>query len=803
MFSLLKKEISSFFGLLTGYVVVFVFLLATSLFLWVFPGNYNIPDGGYASLDGLFSLAPWVYLFLVPAITMRMFAEEKRMGTMEVLLTRPLSVMQIVLAKFLAGLLLVTISLLPMLIYFYSVYALGNPVGCIDTGGTWGAYIGLFFLAAIYVAIGLLASALTDNPVFAFILALFLSFIAYLGFDLVGAMQLTSAIQQTLTSLGINEHYESVSRGVVDSRDLVYFLISIFLFLFLTSRIIHFHTINLRREIRQGLMMLAGMILIVILSGQSFFRLDLTAEKRYSLTEVSKKLVKNIDSPITITIYLDGELPAGFRKLQKAIQEKIADFNAYSSQQINLFVVDPYQITDVKRREELFADLAGKGLQPTDIRQNTDQGTVTRRIFPGAIVQYNNRLVSVNLLKNNPALHAEVNLNNSIESLEYEFASAFSDLMSTKKETVAFLNGQGELNEYETHDFAVTLEEKYTVAMVSPEMLASNGSQIKVLIVANPRQKFTEKDKFYIDQYLMAGGRIMWLIDPVAVSLDSLSNGMTTLAFPQNLNLDDQLFRYGIRLNANLVQDAECVMIPVNTAPNGTPAKFTPAPWYYSPLLTPSENHVISRNLNRVKGEFVSSIDTVGKMSQVKKSVILSTSAYSLVSEAPLEISLASINNPPDRRLFKQPSQTTGVLLEGVFQSVFKNRVVESLGVQSSGVKGESQATKMIVFSDGNLMANQYRMNGSVPEYMPLGYDRYSKQTFGNKALLLNAVNYLCDDEGIMELRSRVFKLRLLDKVRLKEGKLMWQMINVVFPLILISVFGAVYVILRRRKYTG
>jgi ABC-2 type transport system permease protein len=278
---------------------------------------------------------------------------------------------------------------------------------------------------------------------------------------------------------------------------------------------------------------------------------------------------------------------------------------------------------------------------------------------------------------------------------------------------------------------------------------------------------------------------------------------MTTLAFPQNLNLDDQLFRYGIRLNANLVQDAECLMIPVNTAPNGTPAKFTPAPWYYSPLLTPAENHVISRNLNRVKGEFVSSIDTVGKMSQVKKSVILSTSAYSLVSEAPLEISLASINNPPDRRLFKQPSQTTGVLLEGVFQSVFKNRVVESFGVQSSGVKGESQATKMIVFSDGNLMANQYRMNGSIPEYMPLGYDRYSKQTFGNKALLLNAVNYLCDDEGIMELRSRVFKLRLLDKVRLKEGKLMWQMINVVFPLILISVFGAVYVILRRRKYTG
>jgi ABC-2 type transport system permease protein len=801
MFSLLKKEITSFFGSLTGYVVVFVFLLATSLFLWVFPGNYNIPDGGYASLDGLFSLAPWVYLFLVPAITMRMFAEEKRMGTMEVLLTRPLSVMQIVLAKFLAGLLLVIISLLPTLIYFYSVYALGNPLGCVDTGGTWGAYIGLFFLAAIYVAIGLLASSLTDNPVFAFILALFLSFLAYLGFDLVGAMQMPSAIQQAITSFGINEHYASVSRGVVDSRDLVYFLISIFIFLYLTSRIIHFHTANIRREVKNGSIVLVGLLFIGILAGQSFFRLDLTAEKRYSLTEVSKKLVKNLDKPINITFYLDGELPPGFRKLQKSVREKIADFNAYSSQRINLFVIDPYQITDGKQRDKLFAELASKGLQPTNIRQNTEQGTVTRLIFPGAIIEYGDRLTSANLLKNNQGLQAEVNLNNSIESLEFEFSSAFAELMTKEKQTVAFLTGQDELNEYETHDFAGALSEKYAVAQVSSEMLSSKGSQIKALIVANPIRKFTEKDKFFIDQYLMRGGRILWTIDPVSVSLDSLSNGSMTLAFPQNLNLDDQLFRYGVRLNSNLVQDVECLMIPVNTAPDGTPAKFTPAPWYYSPLLVPSQNHVISRNMNRVKAEFVSSIDTVGKNDQLRKTVILATSAYSLVSQTPVEVSISSINNPPDRRLFKQASQAVGVLVEGTFTSVFKNRMVEAYGVPTSGVKTESEPTKMIVFSDGNLMANQFRMNAGVPEFMPLGYDRLSKQTFGNKTFLLNAVNYLCDDNGIMELRSREFKLRLLDKVRMKEGKLMWQLVNVLIPLLLISAFGAVYVYVRRRKY--
>ena len=801
MFSLLKKEISSFFGSFTGYVVVFVFLLATSLFLWVFPGNFNIPDGGYASLDGLFSLAPWVYLFLVPAITMRLFAEEKRMGTMEVLLTRPLSVFQIVLAKFLAGLMLVSISLLPTLFYFYSVYALGNPVGCIDTGGTWGAYIGLFFLAAIYVSIGLLASSLTDNQIFAFILAMVLSFLAYLGFDLVGAMQLPSAVQQLIIGFGINEHYQSVSRGVVDSRDLIYFLAAIFIFLFLTSRIIHFHKVNIRREIKKGLLMFIGLIFIGFLSGQWFFRLDLTAEKRYSITPVSKKLLKNLEKPVNITFYLDGELPAGFRKLQKSVQEIIADFNAYSSQRINLFIVDPYQISDAKQRDKLFADLVEKGLQPTDLRQNTDQGTSTRIIFPGTVIEYGDRKMCVNLLKNNQNVHAEVNLNNSIESLEYEFSSAFSELMSNDKQIVAFLNGQGELNEYETHDFTNALTEKYSVAKVSAQELGSKIKQIKTLIVANPSQKFTENDKFQLDQYLMNGGRILWLIDPVSVSLDSLSAGNMTLAFPQNLNLDDQLFRYGIRLNANLVQDAECLMIPVNTAPSGTPPKFTPAPWYYSPLLIPSENNVISRNLNRVKADFVSSIDTVGKAGSVRKSVILGTSAYSLVSQTPVEISLASVNNPPDRRLFHQPSQTVGVLLEGTFTSVFQNRIIDSFGAKASEVKTTSRPTKMIVLADGNLMANKYRVSGGVPEFMPLGYDRLSKETFGNKAFLLNAVNYLCDDDGLMELRSRVFKIRLLDKVRMKEGKLRWQVINVLIPLLLISAFGAVYVYVRRRKY--
>ncbi|MBL7968807.1 MAG: gliding motility-associated ABC transporter substrate-binding protein GldG [Prolixibacteraceae bacterium] len=801
MYSLLKKEISSFFGSLTGYVVLFVFLLTTGLFLWVFPGNYNIPESGYASLDGLFALAPWVYLFLVPAVTMRLFAEEKRMGTMEILLTRPISAFRIVVAKYLAGLLLVLFSLLPSFIYFYSVYVLGNPVGSIDTGGTWGAYIGLFFLAAIYVAIGVLASALTDNQIFAFILALALSFFAYLGFDLVGSMPMPSSMQQFISSLGINEHYNSVSRGVVDSRDLGYFGIAIFIFLWITARVIQFQHFNFRNEIKKVALVAMIILPVVYASGQWFFRIDLTAEKRYSITKVSKSVVERLEKPVNITLYLDGELPAGLRKLKTSIEEKIADYNAFSSEPIHLMVFDPYRITDKKSQQKFFEELVALGIQPTNSHQNTDRGSVTRMIFPGAVIEYGDQKIGVNLLKNNQEAHAEVNLNNSIESLEYEFTSAFANLLSGEKHRIAFLDGHGELNEHETHDFAESLNTKYEVSRITAPQLNGNASKFKVVVIANPTKAFPELDKFYLDQYLMEGGRLMWLVDPVSVSLDSLSNGLTTLAFPQNLNLDDQLFRYGVRLNSNLIQDVDCLMIPVNTAPEGAPASFKPAPWYFSPLLIPSDSHVIGRNMNRVKAEFVSSIDTVGKQQSVKKSVILSSSPYSLVSQTPLEVSLASINNPPDRRLFNQPSQPIGLLLEGTFTSVYKNRMVDSFGVTTSAVKNESQPTKMIVFADGNLMANQYRLVNGVPEYRELGFDRYSKQVFGNKAFLLNAINYLADDEGFMDLRARTFKIRLLDKVRLKEGKLTWQLINVILPLVIVSVFGAVYVYLRRRKY--
>lgn len=802
MYSLFKKEIKTFFGSLIGYLAILVFLLVTGLFLWVFPGAYNIPDNGYATLEGLFSLAPWLYLFLVPAITMRFFADEKRTGTLEILLTRPLSDFQLIFAKFLAGMVLVTFSLLPTLLNFLSVYLLGNPVGSIDTGATWGSFFGLFFLAAIYVAIGIFASSLTDNQIVSFILAMVLSFVFYLGFDFIASAGIPYLLEQVLGWLSINNHYLSASRGVIDMRDVVYFTGMTFLFLWFTRGFLRNGTWKQKRFRLNSIGITLLFLIIFIVSGNFLYRLDLTADKRYSLSSVSANLAKELEHPVEVEFYLAGKLEPGLRKLQQEVLEKIAVLDVFSPENIRVRMTDPYAIGNTERREEFIKKLIDKGIQPTSFRQQTDQGVSTRLIFPGAAIRYNGKETAVNFLKYNPDFSHEANFNHSAESVEFELANAFQKLMRTRRSAVAFLEGNGEADRYEVYDFTAVLSEDFLVRRFPADTLANNPKAADILIIANPKEPFAEKDKFSIDQYIMQGGKVIWLIDPVEVSLDSLSKGHQTLAFPRDLNLNDQLFRYGVRLNYELLQDVECARLRVNTAPPGSPPQFTLHPWYYSPLLVPSDTHPLSRNLNRVFTEFVSSVDTISGNPEVKKEVILSTSPYARTVKSPSTVSLRNIDNPPARELFNQSFIPVGILLEGTFTSIFRNRMLEAMGISANQIIPESRPTKMVVIADGGLITNHVDYSTNPPRMQELGFDRVSGQTFGNREFLLNIVYYLNDEAGIMQLRNRTQKMRLLDKVRLREEKPFWQWLNVLFPMILAGFWGIVYNLLRKRRYT-
>lgn len=802
MYSLFKKEIKTFLGSLIGYLAVLVFLLVTGLFLWVFPGAYNIPESGYATLDGLFSLAPWLYLFLVPAITMRMFADERRGGTIELLLTRPVSDFKLVLAKFLAGMVLVVFSLLPTLLYFLSVYLLGNPVGSVDAGATWGSFFGLFFLATIYVAIGIFASSLTDNQIVSFILAMALSFVFYLGFEFIASSGIPYIFEQLLRWFSINEHFLSASRGVIDLQDLVYFAGMTFLFLYATGLLLRKGKLAKRRTRINAAVVALLAVVVFFASTRFLYRIDLTVDKRYSLADVSKEIAHGLEEPVSIEFFLEGELEPGLKKLQREVFEKIAVLNAYAGQPIRLKVTDPYSIANPEKREKLIEELYAKGVIPTSFRHQTEKGVSTKLIFPGALVRLGNKEIAVNFLKYNQDFSHEYNFNHSAESVEFELVNALQKLMRTQKTTVAFLTGHGEFNEYEVLDFANALSGDFEVKRISVETLGKYADEFDILVVAGPTEPFPEPDKFIIDQYIMNGGKVVWLIDPVSVSMDSLSRGLQTYAFPRDINLGDQLFRYGVRLNYELLQDVDCARIPVNTAPLGNQPQFTLHPWYYSPLLTPSDTHPLSRNLNRVYAEYVSSVDTVSGSGNLKKSVILSTSPYSRRVKSPSSVSLQNINNPPARELFNIPFIPTGVLIEGQFTSLYKNRMVEHLGFSSSSVLSESKPTKMVVLADAGMIANRVDYSGQSPQIQELGYDRVANRTWGNKEFLLNTIFYLNDESGIMQLRNRTIKMRLLDRVKLREEKAFWQWLNIMLPLLLVSVFGVAYNVVRRYRYS-
>lgn len=798
MFSLLKKELNTFFGSLTGYLVIAIFLLVTSLFLWIIPGDYNLIDGQKASLVGFFELAPWLYLFLIPAITMRMFAEEKRSGTIEMLITRPISTWGIIAAKYLASLILVAISLIPTLLYFWSISRLGNPVGNIDTGATWGSFIGLLFLASVYIAIGLFSSSITSNQVISFLISIILSYIFYLGLGFIAYTGLPSSIQAVLLSMGINEHYLSISRGVIDSRDFSYFVLISLFFLYLIGFTLQ------KRKISKPMLIAGASILLlsVMLIAVRIFRIDLTEGKRYSLSSVSKEILRKQKESISIEIYLTGDLPAGMKNFQEEILDKIEDINDYSSKRIFSRLFDVYEITSETERNKFINDLIDAGLQPVNLGHKTTEGLSTQQIFPGAVVRSGNKIIVLNLLKNNPMLSADENLQQSVEMLEYEFISAIRQLQTIEKPQIAFLTGQGEASEYETADIRYTLSEKYTLRTKTASELLRNDST-SILIVADPTIKFSESDKLSIDQFIMRGGRTLWCVDPVYANIDSLSNGFSTIAFERDLNLRDQLFHYGARLNADLLQDAVCMEYPVNTSPPGQPTNFVSAPFYYSPLASPVQTNIISRNLNHVMVEFPSSLEAVGEANNLKTSVILSTSPYARSIQTPLEVNLLSATTPPDKRYFNQPNLPIGLLLEGKFSSVFQNRITTQFGISNKALVMESEPNKMIIFSDGGIIRNKVRVRNGKAQLQPLGYDQYSGQTFGNRDFLVNCIDYLSDNSGIMQLRSRVVKMRLLDKVKLRDEKLKWQLINTALPLLLFLIFGLSYSIIRKKMNTN
>jgi len=557
---------------------------------------------------------------------------------------------------------------------------------------------------------------------------------------------------------------------------------------------------NAKKQSIVRLILLSGILVLVnILAQFAFHRFDMTQENRYSLSESSKDLAKELDDIVYFKVYLDGDLPPGFLKLKNSLKEMLDEFRIYSDDNIEYEFIDPSAHPDEKQRVELYKQLTEKGLFPTNLEE-TDKGQQSQKIiFPGAIVNYKSLEVPMQILKSKFGGNSDEMLNNSIENLEYEISNILRKISRQKSTSIAFLRGQNELPTKQISDAANGLSDFYIVDTVSIDGKLDALKDYKLLIIAKPDTAFDEKDKFILDQFIMKGGRVLWLIDKMAMNMDSLEKRNTTVAIPYELNIDDMLFKYGVRINNDFVMDMQAAPIPVVTGYVGNQPKQEIFPWYYYPLLSAYSKNPIVNNLNMVKTEFASSIDTI-ETESVTKTILLTSSKLSRLQMAPARVSLNILRDKADPMMFNRRNIPIAVLLEGNFNSNYENRLPTAI-INSKDInyKAKSDTTKMIVVSDGDVISSFVSKKGNV---YPLGYDRFTRQTFGNKSFVLNCIDYLCDNDAVLELRSKEIRLRLLDPAKI-ESPLFIQWLNVVLPTFLIIVFGLIFAFVRKRKFTN
>lgn len=542
---------------------------------------------------------------------------------------------------------------------------------------------------------------------------------------------------------------------------------------------------------------------LAFLSVFFFFRIDLTSEKRYSISQPTKTLLKKANAPLKVSIYLEGDLNPGFTRLKNSAKNLLDEMSVYAAEGIDMEFINPSTAATQAEREQKYLELEAEGMTPTAIYERDKEGkSIQKIVFPWVKMTYGNKTVVVNLLKNIRGLQGEENLNISIENLEFEITDGIRRLINSQVSKIAFIEGHGELNEAQTYDISKVLSRYFQIDRGTLATDATILAEYKAIIIAKPTQPFSESDKYIIDQYIMNGGKVLWLMDGVRVSMENLSTTGISPAIALDLNLDDLLFKYGIRIQPVLLQDVQCASVPVNIAPEGAQPQFEPTPWFFAPLLLTSSQHPISKNITEVRSEFVSTIEVVGENNNTKASLLLATSDNTHVFSTPATIDLSETHDTKDKNYFNMGYMPVSVLVEGEFESNFANRMRPKEITNAFPLLKKSLKTRQIFVADGDIIRNETNGIASDSTTLPLGFDRYMNQQFGNRDFIANAVLYLTDDEGWIDLRSRSLKLRLLNKQLVNNERLTIQLVSILTPLLLLAIFAVLYNILRKRKYT-
>lgn len=559
-------------------------------------------------------------------------------------------------------------------------------------------------------------------------------------------------------------------------------------------------TTSKKNNLKTLLYTIVALVLVNLLGNQFFHRFDLTQDKRYTLSQTSLNILKDVKEPLIIDVFLKGQFPGEFKKLQTETQQILEEFKAYNKN-ITFQFVNP--IENVEERDTIMQSFIERGLTPVNVTLD-DKGKQTQEVvFPWAIATYNGKSVKVPLLKNLMGASTAEKVVSSVQHLEYAFANAFNTISKAKERKVAVIKGNGEMRDIFMADFIKQVRENYYIGTFTLDSVAKKPNEslaylkkYDLAIIAKPSEKFTDEEKLVLDQFVMNGGKTLWLVDQVNMEMDSLYNDSgATLAYPNDLNLNDLFFKYGVRINPTLVNDLMATPIALATGDKGSATQYTQYPWFYSPLIYPSSKNPIVSNVDALKFEFANGMDTL--KNGIKKTILLKSSPYSKLVGTPVEVNLSMVNDRPEQSDFKNTGNIPlAVLMEGKFHSVYQNRV---LPFPEKTYQAEGKNNKMIVISDGDIIKNQLDKNFQPLE---LGYDKWTNKLYGNKEFLMNCVNYLLDDTGLINIRSKEVNLPLLDKEKVYSSYTRSQFITIGLPIVLLGIFGFLFTYLRKRKYS-
>ncbi|WP_158211006.1 gliding motility-associated ABC transporter substrate-binding protein GldG [Myroides phaeus] len=553
-----------------------------------------------------------------------------------------------------------------------------------------------------------------------------------------------------------------------------------------------------RKDVSLLLRLFVGLVVLNALGAYLYVRHDFTQDKRYTLSKATNNIVDRIEEPIEIDVFLKGNFPQEFRKLQSETKQLLEEFQARNSN-VRFRFIDPSE--EGGSQEQILEELFNFGLKPVTVSVN-DKGTQSQQlVYPWAIVSKGEKATRVQLLKNLMGANTEEKVISSVQHLEYAFADALHKVTEEKSKKIAILKGNGELEDMYIADFLMSVRESYHIApftldsvAVAPQKTLEQLKEYDLAVIAKPTKAFTEEQVEVLDQYIMNGGKTMWLLDQVQADFDSLKNTGSLLAYNKDQSLGEMLFKYGVRLNANLVKDEIGTPIKLAIGKQGSETQYGDFVWKFAPFVYPESEHPIVKNIEGIKLDFASSIDTL--KNGVSKTVLLSSSKYSMLVGVLNEISFEVLNEETTPELFEgKGSYIMGVLLEGSFTSVYKNRV---LPFSLKEPQYESKPTQMVVISDGDIVRNQVDSKGTPLE---LGYDRWVNKLYGNKEFLLNTVNYLLDDNGLIDLRTKEVKIPMLDKMKVSQVYNTIQLMVLIIPIVIVMVFGVIFIVLRKRKF--